>query len=180
MENKETKKKRMIALIGSGIFVVIILPLIGIIIALLIDDLLRLPRLLIFPVNLIVAIPIIAWGFFWSLWSNYELYKVGEGSPIPRKDIHTIKVVTSGPYKYCRNPMIFGYIFLWIGLGVLINSLFLTFGISSIVTLLLVIMVKLWEEKHLKNLFGEEYEKYREKVPFLIPRKKKSFASSKL
>lgn len=173
MENKENKQKRIVALIGSGIFVLIILPIIGIIIALLIDNLLRLPQLLAYPFNLIIAIPLIGWGFFWSIWSNYELFKVGEGSPIPRKNVHTIKVVASGPYRYCRNPMIFGYIFLWIGLGVSINSLFLTFGISLIVTLLLVINVKLWEEKHLEKLFGESYIKYKKEVPFLIPRIKK-------
>ena len=178
MENKENKEKRIIALIGSGIFVLIILPLIGIIIALFIDNIFRLPQLVVFPINLIVAIPIVVCGFFWGMWSNYELYKVGEGSPIPRKDIHTIKVVTSGPYKYCRNPMIFGYIFLWIGLGLLFNSFFLTFGISIIVTLLLVLTVKLWEEKHLEKLFGEEYEKYKDNVPFMIPRKKKKIIHS--
>lgn len=172
-EMNSNKRKRVLVLIGSGIFVIIILPLIGIVIGLLIDNLFNFSQLIPFPFNLIIAFPLLAWGFFWSLWANYELYKVGKGSPIPRKDVHTIKVVSSGSYKYCRNPMIFGYIFIWIGLGILVNSFFLTFGISIIVSLLLIIVVKIWEEKHLEKLFGESYLNFKDNVSFLIPLKRK-------
>ena len=166
-------KKRVGALIGSGFIVVIILPIIGIIVSVLIDNFLKLPKLLDFPINLIFSLPLLAWGFFWAIWSNYELFKVGKGSPVPIKDVHTIKVVSSGPYKYSRNPMIFGYIFIWIGLGLLINSFFLSIGVSLIITLLLITMVKLWEEKHLEQLFGEPYIQYKKEVSFVIPFLKK-------
>lgn len=168
-------KKRVGALIGSGFLVVIIFPLIGIIVSLLIDNLFNLPKLIPLPINLIIAFPLLVWGFFWSIWSNYELFKVGKGSPVPLKDVHTIMVVSSGPYKFSRNPMIFGYIFIWVGLGILTNSFFLTFGLSVIVTLFLIIMVKIWEEKHLEQLFGEPYIKYKKEVSFIIPFKKKRF-----
>jgi len=178
MNEMDEKKKRIGVLIGSGLLVVIIFPIIGIVVSLLMDNFFNLPKLIPFPFNLIIAIPLLVWGFFWSIWSNYELFKVGKGTPIPIKEVHTIKVVSSGPYKFCRNPMIFGYIFLWVGLGLLINSFFLTFGVSSIITLFLVIMVKAWEEKHLEKLFGEPYIQYKKEVSFVIPFLKKNKKST--
>ncbi|MFX1274480.1 MAG: methyltransferase family protein [Promethearchaeota archaeon] len=179
MNQINNKRKRILALIWSGILVVVVLPIIGIMISVLIDNLFAFPQLISFPFNIIIAIPLLLWGFFWAIWSNIELYKVGQGSPIPREDIHTIKVVSSGPYKYCRNPMIFGYIFLWVGLGLLLNSFFLTFGISLLVSLLLIIMVKVWEEKHLEKVFGDPYIQYKSEVPFVIPFLKKKKKSKK-
>ena len=176
MQGTETsaKKKRILALIWSGILVLVILPLLGTFASIFLDNLFNLPRLLEFPFNLIIGLPILAWGFFWSLWANIELYKVGKGSPIPGNEIHTKKVVNSGPYKYCRNPMIFRYIFLWVGLGILLGSIFLTFIISTIAALLLIITVKVWEEKHLEELFGEPYVGYKRSTSFIIPFWKKN------
>ncbi|MFB0561273.1 MAG: hypothetical protein ACETWM_08675, partial [Candidatus Lokiarchaeia archaeon] len=54
-------------------------------------------------------------------------------------------------------------------LGLAFNSLFLTFGITSIVTILLVALVKIWEEKNLEKRFGQPYVEYKKKVSFIIP-----------
>ncbi len=131
-ENKKLsrKKKRILVLIGSGIYVIIILPIIGILVSMALDNLLNLPLIIPPSYNLIIAPIILITGFFWAIWSNIELYKRGDGSPVPFKGTRTLNVVTSGPYKYTRNPMIFGYVLIWIGLGILINSFFLTVGSS--------------------------------------------------
>ena len=91
-------------MIGSGIFVLIILPIIGTFISLIIDDLLNFPNIIISPFNYIPSSIILIFGFIWALWSNVAIYKLGEGSPVPRKDTETIKLVRNGPYKYSRNP----------------------------------------------------------------------------
>ena len=163
------RKKRILALIISGIYVVIIVPTIGILVSLYIDSFFNFPELIPFPVNIIIAIIILFTGFYWAIWSNSELYKRGKGSPVPLKGTHTTVVVISGPYKYTRNPMIFGYVLIWIGLGILFNSLFLLIGFTLIITILLIIFVKVWEEKNLEKRFGNSYIEYKNRVSFLIP-----------
>lgn len=161
--------KRILALIISGIYVVIILPVIGILVSLYFDSLFNLPDFIPFPINIIIGIIILVNGLFWGIWSNLELYKRGKGSPVPLKGTHTRVVVISGPYKYTRNPMIFGYSLMWVGLGFLFNSIILLLGFALIITILLIIMVKVWEEKNLEKRFGNSYLEYKSKVSFLIP-----------
>jgi len=169
VENKKRKKKRILALIFGGIYVIIILPIIGVSVSLYIDSLLKFPKIIPYPLNIIIAIIILIIGFFWALWSNIELYRRGKGGPIPFKETQTTVLVIIGPYKYTRNPMVFGYILIWIGLGFLLNSIFLLFGFTLLITLLLIIIVKLWEEKNLEKRFGNSYLVYKRKVSFLIP-----------
>ena len=175
-ENKKLsrKKKRIFVLIGSGIYVIIIMPIIGILVSMAMDNLLNLPKIIHTPYNFVVAPIILIVGFFWAIWSNIEIYKRGNGSPVPFKDTHTLYVVRSGPYKYTRNPMIFGYVIIWIGLGVLINSFFLTVGFALIILIVLILVVKLWEEKNLEKRFGSQYLEYKKNVSFIIPFLKKA------
>lgn len=168
-KNYSRKIKRILALIISGVYLVIILPTIGILVSLYIDSLFNFPEFIPFPFNIIISILILINGFFWGIWSNFELYKRGKGSPVPLKGTHTLVLVIRGPYKYTRNPMVFGYILMWIGLGVLFNSIFLLSGFSLIITILLIIVVKVWEEKNLEKRFGNTYKEYKKKVSFLIP-----------
>lgn len=170
-ENKKLsrKKKRIFVLIGSGIYVMIMLPIIGILVSMAMDNLLNLPKIIPPPYNLVVAPIFLIVGFFWAIWANIEIYKRGNGSPVPFKDTHTLNVVSSGPYKYTRNPMIFGYVLIWIGLGILINSFFLTVGFSLIILILLILVVKLWEEKNLEKRFGSQYLEYKKNFSFIIP-----------
>lgn len=167
------KKKRILVLIGSGIYVIIIMPIIGILVSMAVDNLLNLPKIISPPYNLIIAPIFFIIGFFWAIWSNIEIYKRGSGSPVPFKDTHTLSVVASGPYKYTRNPMVFGYVLIWIGLGIIINSFFLTVGFSLIILILLILVVKLWEEVNLEKRFGNEYLEYKKNVSFIIPFLKK-------
>jgi protein-S-isoprenylcysteine O-methyltransferase Ste14 len=175
-ENKKLsrKKKRIYVLIGSGIYVMIMLPIIGIVVSIAMDNLLNLPKIIPTPYNFFVAPIFLIVGFFWAIWANIEIYKRGNGSPVPFKDTHTLNVVSSGPYKYTRNPMIFGYVFIWIGLGVLINTFFLTVGFSLIILIVLILVMKVWEEKNLEKRFGSQYLEYKKNVSFIIPFLKKA------
>ncbi|MFX1436345.1 MAG: methyltransferase family protein, partial [Promethearchaeota archaeon] len=143
------KFKRILALIISGIYVVILLPIIGILVSLFLDSLFGFPEIIPFPVNIMVAVIFLVFGFFFAIWSNFEIYKTGKGSPVPLKGTHTTELIIKGPYKYSRNPMVFGYILFWLGLGFLFNSIFLIIGFTVLITVLLIILVKLWEEKNM-------------------------------
>jgi len=169
IENSNRKIKRILALIFSGIYVVIVVPIIGVLVSRYLDSLFRFPKIIIYPINIIISIIVLATGFFWAIWANFELFTSGKGSPVPLKGTQTEVLVVKGPYKYSRNPMIFGYILLWIGLGFLFNSIFLLFGFTLFIILLLIAVVKLWEEKNLIKRFGNSYLEYKSKVSFIIP-----------
>lgn len=169
-KNEKTRnRKRWAALIGSGILVIVIFPVIAIYVSLFLDSWFNFPKPLPEPINYAVAAVFYAFGLFWAIWSNIDLFRKGEGTPVPREDTQTRKLVVNGAYKYCRNPMVFGYLLFWVGLGLTFNSVFLTFGITAIVTILLVAFVKRWEEKDLEKRFGEDYLEYKNRVSFLIP-----------
>ena len=168
-EEKIRNRKRIIVLIVSGIYVIIILPIIGVFISLYIDAFFGFSILITTPFNIIIAVIFLVVGFFWAIWANIELYRMGQGSPVPFKETQTRILVIRGPYEYTRNPMVFGYILIWIGMGFFFNSLFLTLGFTSIITILLIVLIKLWEEKNLEKRFGESYVEYKKKISFIIP-----------
>ncbi len=85
-------------------------------------------------------------------------------------------VVTSGVFAYCRHPVYFGSILLFVGLSILAWSL-LAFGICIII-IIFYEYVATYEEKLLVKQFGQEYSDYQKKVskwiPGLKPIKKRS------
>lgn len=106
-------------------------------------------------------------GWAFAAWSAYVQYAEGEGTPVPSAP--TRRLITSGPYRYCRNPMALGTLLFYLGLA-------LVLGIASMVLLtavlftFLFLFIKLCEERELEARFGEEYRRYRERTPFLIPK----------
>jgi protein-S-isoprenylcysteine O-methyltransferase Ste14 len=168
-EQDRSLKFRIFALVWSGFLVLIIFPGLGTWGSLLIDSFFGVPNILPFPINIMIGVIIWIPGFFWSIWANIDLFTRGKGSPVPLKDSETKLLVITGPYKYCRNPMIFGYILIWAGFGFFFNSYSLLLGFSLLVAALLILFVKTWEEKDLERRFGESYRKYKETVSFLIP-----------
>ena len=72
------------------------------------------------------------------------------------------KLITTGIYKYIRNPMYLALVILQIGLGISLS--FLHISLMSIFTAITIhyFIIKR-EEAYLKNLFGAEYENYKAK-----------------
>ncbi len=101
-------------------------------------------------------------------WSVYTQHRIGRGTPVPV--VPTRRLITSGPYKYCRNPMAFGTLLLYIGLSLIFNSISAIFILVALVLVPLLLFIKIVEEKELEIRFGHEYTEYKEKTPFLIPR----------
>lgn len=167
--NNARNRKRLFALIMSGIFVVGILPILAVFLAILLDILFGFPKILLSPWNFIISTPILILGFFWSIWANIYLFTKGKGSPVPTKSTQTIFLVASGPYRYCRNPMIFGTFLIFAGLGIFVNSLSLLLIIAPIILILLCIYVKLREEQALETRFGTPYLEYKNSTSFVIP-----------
>lgn len=82
------------------------------------------------------------------------------------------ELVTAGPFGHVRNPLYLGNMLIYAGVAfvaggpwmwqmVVIAIIFFMWQYSQIITL---------EESTLVDLFGEQYEEYREHVPRFIPR----------
>jgi protein-S-isoprenylcysteine O-methyltransferase Ste14 len=77
--------------------------------------------------------------------------------------------VTSGPFKYTRNPIKLGAILFYFGTGTVCDQLLTGLIMSAIGLLLGAIYHKSVEEKELAIRFGKDYEEYRKRTSFLIP-----------
>lgn len=118
-------------------------------------------------VRFIIAGVLVSIGIFFLLWSIIAQRKIGRGTPMPLQA--TQKLIIQGPYSYCRNPLFFGLINFFIGISLMINSIgsLMMVVVFSVIVLL---YVKLIEEKELKQRFGEAYQVYKRRTPFVIPR----------
>jgi protein-S-isoprenylcysteine O-methyltransferase Ste14 len=112
-----------------------------------------------------VAIPA---GLFFLAWATKSQWRIGQGTPAPNAP--TRHLVVLGPYKLCRNPIEFGAILYYLGIGSLIGNL--TIGVvCAVLGFATGSTYHKWvEEKELELRFGEEYLDYKRKTPFLIPR----------
>jgi protein-S-isoprenylcysteine O-methyltransferase Ste14 len=84
------------------------------------------------------------------------------------KGLKETRLITSGPYRFCRNPLYVSLIILIIpALSLILNSwLVLT---SSIVGFLLFKLFIKSENKELEKFFGEDYLKYKKETPEFFP-----------
>jgi protein-S-isoprenylcysteine O-methyltransferase Ste14 len=123
---------------------------------------------------LISALIFIVGGYF-AIGSNIFLLKVGKGGPVDAFGVsispQTKKLVTVGPYKYSRNPMVFGAFSIYISIVVFLNSII---GLICLFVFLVLVIIylRLSEEKRLLKDFGDEYIDYKKKVPMIFPIKR--------
>ena len=124
-----------------------------------------------FPWNLITGSIVFFTGLAIGIKATRQLYLEGLGLPWGEasNEVRSKKLVNSGLYAYTRNPMILGYSALPGGMGLMFQSPSMTFLVPLIVVAVNVVIVRLREEPNLEDRFGEEYQKYREATPFLIP-----------
>ena len=123
-------------------------------------------------INYVIAIPLFLIGVVFAIWSNIDLFRIGKGGPTDVFNIvispRTKKLVINGPYRYTRNPMVFGMNSIYLSIAIYLNSLIsLIFVILFL--LIIVIYIRLIEEKRLLKDFGNEYLEYKRDVSMIIP-----------
>ena len=122
--------------------------------------------------RIVLSLPIFLIGVVFAIWSNIFMFKFGEGGPADIFNIpispRTKKLITNGPYRYCRNPMLFGAICLYTSIGIYLNSirsLMVAWGFL----VFMILYVKVFEEPRLLRDFGKDYIAYKKRVPMIFP-----------
>ncbi|MHA2244237.1 MAG: methyltransferase family protein [Candidatus Hodarchaeales archaeon] len=161
------KVRILLTPVGGGAFIVFSLLLI--LISLLMDDVLNLPKLFPTSFNLLISAPVLISGLFLILWSSM-LFAKAKGTPVPFSP--PTKLVHTGPYTYIRNPIVLGYILLFFGIGFLMRSISLVLIITPFYFLFLILEIKLIEEPELEKRLGKESLDYKKRVPMFIPKLK--------
>ena len=76
----------------------------------------------------------------------------------------TTRIITTGPYRFSRNPSYVSLTMLYLGIAIAADSVWVLAGLIPT----LVVMhygVILREEEYLEAKFGEEYLRYKRSVP---------------
>ena len=80
----------------------------------------------------------------------------------------TEPLVVAGPQRYTRNPLYFGVVLLVFGWGLYSASAYVLVAALLLVLWFRFVLIP-FEERELLALFGEQYARYSEEVPMLIP-----------
>lgn len=122
--------------------------------------------------RIVLAIGLFFLGVLFAVWSNVVQNTIGQGGPLEIAGLEvspkTKHLVVCGPYKYTRNPMLFGACSMYYALAVYLNSP-VAFGIVILFTVFMLIYVKRFEEPRLLKDFGDEYVEYRRRVSMFVP-----------
>jgi len=119
-----------------------------------------------------IAITLSLSGMLFGVWSIVVQKTIGKGGPLEVAGIEispkTQNLVVTGPYKYSRNPMLFGACVFYYGVAVYLNSPIAAVLVTLFMAFML-IFVKKTEEPRLLKDFGADYEDYRRRVSMFVP-----------
>lgn len=100
-------------------------------------------------------------------WCVWDFATFGRGTPAPIDAPRHL--VVRGPYRLVRNPMYVAVLTVIAGQAVLFRaSAIVVHGI--VVAVCFTLFVRLYEEPHLRRVFGAEYEAYAARVGRWLPR----------
>lgn len=112
---------------------------------------------------------LISLGTLLALWCAWLFLRLGHGSPHPFT-AKTQCLVEAGPYRWVRNPMMWGVGGVLSGLALLLGSVGLWFGIGMFV-IFVRWFVPAYEEPDMEKRFGAAYRDYCARVPRWFPRR---------
>jgi protein-S-isoprenylcysteine O-methyltransferase Ste14 len=114
-----------------------------------------------------IALALLVAGGVLYAWCAWNFAVVGRGTPAPIDAPK--KLVRHGPYRYVRNPMYLAVLAVILGWAVLFEST-VVLGYALGVGLCCHLFVVLYEEPHLRRVFGAEYENYCLRVGRWLPK----------
>lgn len=122
-----------------------------------------LPNLL----QLLSGIILLVIGLFIAIWTMLLFYKIGKGTPAPWAPPKNL--VTIGPYKFVRNPMILGVLAILTAESLILNTINIFYW-AVLFFLINCVYFKVFEEKQLERNFAGEYLEYKKRVPMWFPK----------
>ena len=119
------------------------------------------------PAALLLGVPLLLVGFGLYVWCVWDFAHHGRGTPAPIDAPRSL--VVRGPYRYVRNPMYLAVLTTILGWSALLRSPSLLLYAAA-VWLAFQLFVVLYEEPHLRGLFGEQYVDYCSRSRRWLPR----------
>jgi protein-S-isoprenylcysteine O-methyltransferase Ste14 len=105
-----------------------------------------------------------AGGLLFAVWTRHHLGKNWSGVVTVKED-H--ELITTGPYVIVRHPIYTGLLLAFLGSAIAIGE---WRGVLAVVIVLWSLLRKLrFEERWMREQFGERYEAYSRRVPALVP-----------
>ncbi|MFQ5670957.1 MAG: methyltransferase family protein [Acidobacteriota bacterium] len=148
-----------------------IVPGILLLVALVVEMALGLDRLASVKVEIGIRLGVfllmLAAGQGFIIWTAAHQLRFSGGTPAfkaPPK-----KLLVDGPFRYCRNPMVFGYLLYYYGLAFLFASPVDLLILCPALHLLALYVIVEVEEVELEERFGADYLTYKAKVNRMIP-----------
>ena len=133
--------------------------LIWIIIIIVLHYIIPIKQIVFSPYNYL-GIILFVLGWIPNIWQGIRYRKIGIS--IPAKDM-PMKLVTTGLFKFSRNPTYFGMLIALFGEAIFLGSL-----VTFVVPVLFFILIRkfniTFEEKNLEKKFGKNYIEYKSKV----------------
>jgi protein-S-isoprenylcysteine O-methyltransferase Ste14 len=90
-----------------------------------------------------------------------------QSSVVYASEVKTESLVADGPYRHTRNPLYFANALLAIGLGAMMSRTGFFIGVAAMLVFCYRLIFR--EEAELEASQGEQYNRYRDAVPRLIP-----------
>lgn len=130
------------------------------------DKSLHFPEAVFYPWSQFFGIWLIILGMFLMLLSISYFVRI-KGTPVPF--CPPPKLVTTGPYRFVRNPMLSGLFIQLFGLGISLGSISLVFIFTPLFIFINVWELKNVEEPELVKRLGQDYVEYKKQVPMFFP-----------
>jgi len=117
-----------------------------------------------------LAVPFWVAGASIAIWCAWAFTVRGRGTPSPTDPPR--ELVTSGLYRYLRNPIYAGAMIFLLG-HVLWHPSRAILAMPILVAVSAHLFILFYEEPHLRKTFGAAYEEYCRQVPRWIPQGKR-------
>ncbi len=130
------------------------------------DRFLSLPKISWLPWSLVIGAAFVIAGFFLMVLSIAYFIRA-RGTPVPFSP--PPKLITTGPYRFARNPMVTGIFMQLFGLGIACGSISLAYIFTPLFIAINVWELKRVEEPELVRRLGQDYVEYRKLVPMFFP-----------
>ncbi len=129
------------------------------------DRFIGLPKISWHPWSTVMGVGFLIAGFFLMALSIAYFIRA-RGTPVPFSP--PPKLITTGPYRFARNPMVTGIFMQLFGLGIACGSISLAFIFTPLFIAINVWELKKVEEPELVRRLGQDYVEYRKRVPMFF------------